>query len=131
MRVAELMTPDPIVIGPDETIERAAELMGRVDVGALPVCDGDRLVGLVTGRDLMLRATAAGCPPETTPVSDVMTGEVRWATTEDDPRAAEMLMSDLDVGRLPVMDCDRQLVGIVSRRDLAAALVLGQETVDD
>ena len=87
MRVAEVMTPDPIVIGPDETIERAAELMGRVDVGALPVCDGGRLVGLVTGRDLADRAASARCAPGRTPVSSVMTADVRWATTEDDPRA--------------------------------------------
>ena len=121
MRVAEVMTPDPIVIGPEETIERAAELMGRVDVGALPVCDGGRLVGLVTGRDLADRAASARCAPGRTPVSSVMTADVRWATTEDDPRAAELLMSDLQVRRLPVMDCDRHLVGIVSLNDLAAA----------
>ena len=121
MRVAEVMTSDPIVIGPDETIQRAAELMDKVDVGALPVCEGARLVGLVTGRDLADRAAAARCAPEMTPVSRVMTSAVRWATTEDDPRAAELLMSDLQVRRLPVMDCDRHLVGIVSLNDLAAA----------
>jgi CBS domain-containing protein len=121
MRVAELMTPNPTVVGPQDSVRHAAELMARRDVGALPVCEGGRLVGLVSDRDIVDRAVAAGRAPDRTPVAQVMTQAVRWATVEDDPRAAQLLMADLRVGRLPVMDCQQNLVGLVSRGDLAAA----------
>jgi CBS domain-containing protein len=111
------MNSHPVVISPEDSVERAAELMDTRHVGALPVCDGGRLVGLVTGRHIAERRAAGDAR---VPVSSVMTREVRWATTEDDPRAAELLMSDLAVRRLPVMDHERKLVGIVSRRALEA-----------
>jgi CBS domain-containing protein len=121
MRVAEVMTPNPIVISPEASVERAAELMKARQVGALPVCEGERLVGLLTGRDIAERCVASAGSREGIAVSQVMTCAVRWATTEDDPRAAGLLMADLNVRRLPVMDVDRKLVGIVSLGDLEAA----------
>jgi CBS domain-containing protein len=70
MRVSELMTPRPQIVAPDDSVRRAAELMDRLDIGVLPVCDGDKLVGVVTDRDITIRATAVGSPPDSTSISE-------------------------------------------------------------
>ena len=114
MRVADVMNPDPVAVTPGESAISAAALMARIDVGSLPVCDGERLVGLVCGRDIAGRDGGDLC------VAEVMQGSVRYLTEEDDPRAAELLMDDLHVRRMPVVDVERRLVGIVTRGDCAA-----------
>jgi CBS domain-containing protein len=128
MRVAELMTPDPQTIGPDESLRRAAELMDALDVGVLPVCDGERLIGIVTDRDITVRATAAGLAPESTAVAEVMTADLRWAFEDEDLGVAEELMRQTQIRRLPVLNAQRRLVGMLSLGDLAAK---GAPTVRD
>ena len=76
MQVREIMTPHVEVIHPDATLQEAAEEMSRLEIGPLPVCDGERLVGMLTDRDITIRATARGCDPNTTKVHEVMTSEV-------------------------------------------------------
>ena len=121
MRVSELMTPRPQTVAPDDSIKYAAELMDRLDVGVLPVCEGERLSGVVTDRDITVRATAVGSPPDSTSISEVMTDTVRWVSQDDDSADIEELMSKAQIRRVPVVDAGRQLVGIVSMSDLAMA----------
>lgn len=120
MKVADLMTPDPQTIGPDESLRRAAELMDELDVGVLPVCDGERLVGIVTDRDITVRATAAGLSPDSGKVGDVMTADLSWCFEDEDSSIAERLMRRTQIRRLPVLNVHRRLVGVISLGDLAA-----------
>jgi len=119
MNVAEIMTRDVQVIGPQETLQLAAQLMDQLDVGALPVCDGRRLLGMVTDRDITVRGTAAGLAPGAACVSDVMTTGTEWCTEDQDTEEVMRQMGQAQVRRLPVIDVDRRLVGIVSLGDLA------------
>ena len=106
------------VVRPDESLQRAAQVMDELNVGALPVCDADGLVGMITDRDITVRAMAAGLPAETQ-VSDVMTGHARWCTGEQTVQEAMQQMAEVQIRRLPVLDSQRQVVGIVSLGDLA------------
>ena len=117
--VAEIMTTDVQVIGPQETLQLAAQLMDRLDVGSLPVCDGRRLLGMVTDRDITVRGTAAGLAPGAACVSDVMTTGTEWCTEDQDTEEVMRQMGQAQVRRLPVIDVDRRLVGIVSLADMA------------
>lgn len=119
MRIADVMTRNVRDIAPERSIREAARLMDEMNVGVLPVCRGGRLVGLVTDRDITVRATAAGLPPDTTAVGDIMTAEPRSVDAEDDVSAALELMTDLQVRRVPVLDAAGRLVGIVALGDLA------------
>lgn len=118
MKINECMTRDVRTIAPDDTIERAAQLMGQIDAGVLPVSDGQRLVGMITDRDIAVRGVAEGCGPNAK-VRDVMSQEVKYCF--DDAETDEVLenMADIQVRRLPVVDHDKRLVGIVSIGDLA------------
>jgi CBS domain-containing protein len=107
------------VVAPDRTIQEAARLMDDMNVGVLPVCDGRRLRGMITDRDITVRATAAGLPPDTTRVRDVMSDNVWWCFDDDDVDHIVELMSDHQIRRLPVVDHDKHLVGIVALGDLA------------
>ena len=118
MRIAEVVTRDVAVIPPHDTIRRAAEMMDELNVGSIPVCDGERPVGMITDRDITVRATAAGKNPDETRVSDAMTEDVRWCM-EDDVEEVVHTMSDIQIRRLPVVDRTKRLVGIVSLGDLA------------
>ncbi|GIZ52544.1 CBS domain-containing protein [Noviherbaspirillum aridicola] len=119
-RIADIMTRDVRSIAPQETIRRAAEMMDELNVGALPVCDGERLVGMITDRDITVRAVAAGTAPEAGQVGEVMSAQVRWCF-EDQPVDEVMAqMSDSQIRRVPVVDQQtHSLVGIVSLGDLA------------
>lgn len=119
MKVSELMTPAPRAVSPDDSVRRAAELMEQLDVGVLPVCDDDRLVGIITDRDITVRSTALGSPPDSTNVSEVMTETVRCVSPEDEVTAAEQLMSSAQIRRVAVVDADKRLIGILSLGDLA------------
>src|SRR5688500_11405966 len=118
MKISECMTRDVRVISPDDTIERAAQLMGQIDAGVLPVGDNDRLVGMITDRDIAIRGVAEGGGPGAR-VRDVMSQEVKYCF--DDAETAEVLenMAQIQVRRMPVVDHDKRLVGIVSIGDLA------------
>jgi CBS domain-containing protein len=119
MKVAEIMTRNVRVVSPDRTIQEAARLMDEMNVGVLPVCDGRRLRGMITDRDITVRATAAGLAPDTTRVRDVMSDNVWWCFDDDDVNHIVQLMSDHQIRRLPVVDHDKHLVGIVALGDLA------------
>ena len=119
MRVSDVMSRDVEVVGPDATVREAAQKMKALDVGPLPVCDGVRLLGMVTDRDLTVRAAAEGKDPNATPVRDVMTAGVEYCFADDDVREAAGVMAAKQVRRLPVLDRAKNLVGIVSVGDLA------------
>jgi CBS domain-containing protein len=119
MRVSECMTREVQIVDPNETIGGAAKTMAKLDAGALPVGENDRLVGMITDRDIAIRAVAAGMGPNAK-VGDVMNSEVKYCF--DDQEIDEVLrnMGELQVRRLPVLNRDKRLVGIVSLGDLAA-----------
>src|SRR5207237_3621154 len=84
MKISDVMTRDPQVVGPDEPIQAVARRMKELDVGVMPVCNGDRILGMITDRDLAIRAVASGADPKTFKASQVMTGDVLWCFDDDD-----------------------------------------------
>jgi len=120
MRVSECMTRDVTIADPQETICDAAQMMAECDTGALPVGENDRLVGVITDRDIAIRAVAAGMGPNAT-VRDVMSGEVMYCYEDDDVEDVLRNMGELQLRRLPVLSRDKRLVGIVSLSDLTGA----------
>ena len=119
MNVSEIMTTDVQMVGPQESLQHAAQLMDQLNVGALPVCDGRRLLGMVTDRDITVRGTAAGLAPGQACVSDVMTVGTEWCTEDQDTEEVMRVMGEAQVRRLPVINAEREVVGIVSLGDLA------------
>jgi CBS domain-containing protein len=119
LKISDFMTRNVHVVHPQESLRRAAQVMDELNVGALPVCDASGLVGIITDRDITVRATAAGLAPDATSVADVMTGHARWCSTEQTVQEAMEQMADVQIRRLPVLDSQRQVVGIVSLGDLA------------
>lgn len=119
MQLKEIMTRGVEVIHPDATLAEAARKMKDFDVGPLPVCDGDRLVGMLTDRDITVRATAAGQDPNTTRVREAMSEEIVYCFEDDDVTEAARLMEERQIRRLVVLNRDKRLVGIVSLGDLA------------
>jgi CBS domain-containing protein len=119
MKIAECMTVEVEIVGPDQPIREAAQFMLRADAGAMPVGEGDRLVGMVTDRDIAVRGVAAGRGPDT-PVRDVMTDEVIYCFDDDEVEDVALKMSDRQVRRMPVLSReDESLVGIVSLGDIS------------
>lgn len=118
-RIADIMSTDVKTIQPQESLRRAAQCMRELDVGALPVCDGERLLGMLTDRDITVRGIADGLDPDTACVSDVMSPGAQTLTAEQDADEAKRLMGEHQIRRLPVVDAQRRLVGIVSLGDLA------------
>jgi CBS domain-containing protein len=118
-KVSEIMTTDVQVIGPKQSLQQAAQLMERMNIGSLPVCDGRRLLGMVTDRDITIRGTAAGLTPSDGRVEEVMTRDVTWCTADQDSAEVLQRMGSEQVRRLPVIDADKQLVGILALGDLA------------
>jgi len=120
MQLKDIMTPKPECIRPDATIQEAARRMRDLDVGPLPVCgDDDRLAGMVTDRDITVRAVAEGKDPKATKVREVMTQDVIYGFEDQDVADAVRLMEQHQVRRLVVLNRDKRLVGIVSLGDLA------------
>jgi CBS domain-containing protein len=126
MKVHEVMTRDVRVANPDQTIRDAAKIMSDIDAGVLPVGENDHLVGMITDRDIAVRAVAKGKGPET-PVRDAMSTEVKYCFEDEDVDHVARNMGDLQVRRLPVVNRDKRLVGIVSLGDLATS----PETADE
>jgi CBS domain-containing protein len=118
MRVAEVMTRDVRLIEPNQTIRDAARLMAEMDAGIMPVREGDRLVGMITDRDIAVRAVAQGRGPDTA-VREVMTDEVKYCYEDDDTNDVARNMADIQVRRLPVLTREKRLVGIISLGDMA------------
>jgi CBS domain-containing protein len=117
MNIREVMTPNPRFVAPTESIQNAARIMREEDTGAVPVVENGKILGMVTDRDIVIRAVAEGAQLSQ-PVRDICTGEVVCATPEMSTRDASKLMAEHQIRRLPVVEDDR-LVGIVSLGDLA------------
>lgn len=117
--VATVMQREVRVAAPEDSAQDAARLMAEEGTGALPVREGDRLVGMVTDRDLALRLVAEGRDARTTRVREVMTPDIRWIFEDETLDRAAEIMADQQVRRLPVVNRERHLVGIVSLGDLA------------
>ncbi len=120
MQLKDIMTPEPDCVRPDDTLQEAARRMRDLDVGPLPVCgDDDRLAGMITDRDIAVRAVAEGKDPRTTTVREAMTEEIIYGFEDQDIHEAARTMQERQVRRLLVMNRDKRLVGIVSLGDLA------------
>jgi CBS domain-containing protein len=119
MKVSECMTREVRITNPDETIAEAAKIMAHIDAGVLPVGHNDRLVGMITDRDIAVRGVAEGKGPETK-VRDVMSKEVKYCFEDEDVEHVLENMGELQIRRLPVLDRDKRLVGIISLGDLAS-----------
>jgi len=118
MKVKQAMTSEVRVASPDQTIREAAQLMAELDAGALPVAENDRLVGMITDRDIAVRAVAEGLPAYT-PISEIMSREVLYCYEDQALDDVARNMGQVQVRRLPVVNRDKRLVGIVSFADLA------------
>jgi CBS domain-containing protein len=127
MLVREVMTPAVRTIEPDHTVRDAARLMDELNVGILPVCLDQRLVGVVTDRDIVVRSTAAGTAPGDQRVQELLTTDVTTCHADEDARTVLGRMSRLQVRRMPVVDQNQHLVGLVSLGDLAAGQAPGTD----
>lgn len=121
------MTPAPETVAPDTSLQAAAALMDELNVGVLPVVEDGRLLGVVTDRDITVRATAAGADPADSFVSEAMSANPRTVGPDDEIEAVEQVMADAQVRRVPVVDAEGRLVGILSLGDLAEADTSGAE----
>ena len=113
MQLKDVMTPGVEVIAPEASIYEAAEKMSHLDIGPLPVCDGERVVGMLTDRDITVRAVAAGRDPRMTHVRDIMTPDVVYGFEDQEVHDAVRLMEQYQIRRLPVLNRGKQLVGMV------------------
>jgi CBS domain-containing protein len=118
MQLREIMTQEVEVIRLDATLQEAAQQMRASNIGAVPVCEGDRVVGILTERDLMSRATAEGRDPKRTRVREVMTPELITCFEDQESSEAIRVMHERQLRHLAMLSRDRRLVGIVSLRDL-------------
>ena len=118
MRVSEAMSRDVQVCTPGSSIRECAKVMAEIDAGALPVGENDRLIGMITDRDIALRAIAQGKGPDT-PVREVMSTEVKYCFEDEELDHVAQNMADIQVRRLPVVSRDKRLVGMISLGDLA------------
>ena len=119
MQLKDVMTPGVEVIAPEASIYEAAEKMSHLDIGPLPVCDGECLVGMLTDRDIVIRTIAEQRDPKQTTVTEAMTPHVAYCFEDEEVQKAGMLMVEKQIRRLVVLDRDKRLVGIVSLGDLA------------
>ena len=117
MKVSEVMTRDVQTVSPDQAVREAASFMLSADAGSIPVTDGERLIGMITDRDIAVRGIAKGYGPDT-PVRELMTDDLVIAREDDDTDDIAARMSSAQVRRLPVVDDQQRLCGIVSLGDL-------------
>lgn len=118
-KVKDIMTSGAICVAPDESLTEAARMMGELDVGALPICDNDRLAGMITDRDIAVRAIGQGRDPKTTKVRDAMSDGIVYVYEDQDVEEAARLFETKQIRRLPVLNRAKRMVGIVSLGDLA------------
>ena len=118
MKVSEVMTRDVQTISPEQSAQQAASFMLNSDAGSIPVTEGDRLIGMITDRDIAVRGVAKGHGPDT-PVRELMTNDIVCVRIDDDCDEAASKMSEAQVRRLPVLDEQERLCGIVSLGDLS------------
>jgi CBS domain-containing protein len=120
MRVSEVMSREVRLANPGQSICDAAKIMAEIDAGAVPVSDNDRLVGMLTDRDIAIRAVAGGKGPDTL-VSEIMTREVKYCFEDEDLDHVAQNMAELQVRRLPVVSREKRLVGILALGDVATS----------
>lgn len=118
MHVSEAMSSNVKIVTPTQSIQDAARMMAQIDAGAIPVAQDDRLVGMITDRDIAVRGVAAGKSPKT-PVEEIMSHEVKYCFEEDDLEEVAANMADIKLRRLPVVNKQKRLVGIISLADIA------------
>jgi CBS domain-containing protein len=118
-QVSQVMTRGVRTLSPRDSMQLAAQAMDELNIGAVPVCDGDRLVGIVTDRDITVRGVAHGRPADRTPLSEVMTREVCWCYEDQPVEEVAEEMEEIQIRRLPVVDREKHLVGMVSLGDVA------------
>jgi CBS domain-containing protein len=118
--INDVMTRDVQSISPEQSVRKAAQMMDEFNIGSIPVCDGNKLVGMITDRDITVRSTAAGQAPESTRVGDVMSTDVRTCFSTQSVDEVLGQMGDVQIRRVPVVDqASHKLVGIVSLGDMA------------
>ncbi|WP_407150662.1 CBS domain-containing protein [Bradyrhizobium sp. ORS 86] len=120
MKVSDAMTRDVQLCTPDNTLRDAAEAMGALAVGLLPVTDNDRLIGMISDRDIAVRGVGMGRGPDTR-VGDIMTADVKYCFEDEDIEQIAQNMGAIQVRRLPVLSRDKRLVGIIALGDIAQA----------
>jgi CBS domain-containing protein len=113
------MTRDPQTVRPDDTLQAAAKRMSECDIGPLPVVEGNVVVGILTDRDITVRAVAAGCNPTSTTVRQAMSQDLVCCHSEEDLESAVQRMEEAEVRRLPVIDRNQNLVGMIALADVA------------
>jgi CBS domain-containing protein len=118
MKISEVMTREVATVRADQSAQEAATFMLQGDAGSIPVTEGDRLIGMITDRDIAVRGVAKGCGPDTL-VRELMSEGLVCAREDDDIDEVAMRMSEAQVRRLPVIDESENLVGIVSLGDLS------------
>ena len=118
MKISEVMTSDVETITPDQTAREAASFMLRAEAGSIPVCEGNRVIGMITDRDIAIRGVAEGRGPDTA-VRELMTDDIICAHEDEEVKDVALRMSREQVRRMPVVDADEKIVGIVSLGDLA------------
>jgi CBS domain-containing protein len=118
MKISEVMTREILVANPEQTVQQAARMMADIDAGVLPVGENDRLVGMITDRDIAIRCVAKGSGPDAK-IRDVMSHDVKYCFIDQDLDEVTRNMAEIQVRRLPVLDRDKRLVGIVSLGDIA------------
>ncbi len=126
MKISEVMTRDVRIASPDDTLADAARVMAALDCGVLPVSNSERLIGMITDRDIAIRGVAEGLGPDAT-VADVMTDDVKYCFEDDDCDDVARNMGEIQLRRLPVVSRDKRLVGIVSIGDLAVTMEEDEE----
>ena len=130
--IQEVMTPDVQTISSQETVQRAAQLMDELNVGAIPVVDDGKLIGMVTDRDITVRSVAVGQDPTSTRVNEVMSTDVRTCTVEQSVDDVLAQMADVQIRRVPVVDADGQIIGIVSLGDVVTKVPADvEQTLDE
>ena len=132
-KCSDVMTDNPVYALPDDTVEKVAQLMKKEDIGPVPVVDDEqnkRLVGIVTDRDLALKVVAEGRDPQTTKAEEVMTRKLITCRPDDDVESAMKAMAQYQLRRIPVVDNDDRLVGIISQADVATRVDEPEKTAE-
>ena len=122
MKVADVMTSEVQLCTPDDTIKDAAEAMASLDIGSLPVAEGDHLVGMISDRDIAIRAVGKGQGADTK-IREIMTHDIKYCFNDEDLESVSWNMGDIQVRRLPVLNRDKRLVGIISLGDIARSQI--------
>lgn len=119
MQIREIMTRDVAIVDPEDTLQKAAKMMAEKDAGSLPVGENDRLLGMITDRDITIRGTATGKSPDNAKVRDVMSEGIRYCFDDEAVEDVAHHMAEWKVRRLAVLNREKRLVGIVSLGDVA------------